>query len=82
MRKKILPGTVAGTRYQVVHFHERMILYITRVQLFAKKNATGNLAHEKKKNVCVFFNNNNTPPSLTKATRTQAIDHQITSTVA
>jgi len=55
MRKKILPGTVAGTRYQVVHFHERMILYITRVQLFAKKNATGNLAHEKrKKNVCLF----------------------------
>ena len=37
---------------------------------------------KKKKSVCVFFNNNNTLPSLTKATRTQAIDHQITSTVA
>jgi len=57
-------------------------LVVVVVQLFAKKNTTGNLAHEEKKNVCVFFNNNNTPPSLTKATRTQAIEHQITSTVA
>jgi len=39
-------------------------------------------SRRQKKSVCVFFNNNNTPPSLTKATRTQAIEHQITSTVA
>jgi len=52
------------------------------VQHFAKNLATGNLAHEKKKSVCVFLNNNNNLHSLTKATRTQAIDHQITSTVA
>jgi len=50
------------------------------LQLLAKKNAKGNLANQKK--TCVFFFNNNNPHSLTKATRTQAIDHQITSTIA
>jgi len=59
----------------------RLVVTDPLLQLFAKKNATGSLVNKKK----VFFfsnnNNNNSTHSLTKATRTQAIDHQITSTV-